>query len=195
MTRLGVSDSVFLGGNPPLQPIGLGRERQRRQSRAALADAAFPQNITTQDRYFRNPEAWAWNADLEREIGLDTTVEVGYVGRRGLHAQRERNINQLQPARSEAESWHQPRLPAAFKGFNIIRVTNNDANSMYNGFQVGVNRRFTKGFSFGVAYTLSKSEDDGSAQRDIIPNAYDGSNLWGPSTFDRRHVLVVNFDL
>ena len=25
-----------------------------------------------------------------------------------------------------------------------------------------------------------------------MPNAFDASNLWGPSTFDRRHVLVMN---
>ncbi|MGH9661675.1 MAG: TonB-dependent receptor, partial [Bryobacteraceae bacterium] len=41
-------------------------------------------------------------------------------------------------------------------------------------------------------YTLSRSWDDGSAQRDVIPNAFDASNLWGPSTFDTRHVMVLN---
>ena len=35
--------------------------------------------------------------------------------------------------------------------------------------------------------------DDGSAQRDVIPNAYDAHNLWGPSSFDTRHILVVNW--
>ena len=71
-------------------------------------------------------------------------------------------------------------------------MTNNDANSLFNSFQLGVTRRFTKGFSYALAYTLSRLEDDGSAQRDIIPNAYDAGNLWGPATYDRRHVFVVN---
>ncbi len=35
--------------------------------------------------------------------------------------------------------------------------------------------------------------DDGSNQRDIIPNTYDAHNLWAPSDFDARHVLIVNF--
>ena len=39
---------------------------------------------------------------------------------------------------------------------------------MYNGLQLSANRRFSHGFSFGVAYTYSKSMDDGSAQRDVI---------------------------
>ena len=46
--------------------------------------------------------------------------------------------------------------------------------------------------AYGVAYTYSKSMDDGSAQRNILPNAYDAHNLWGPSDFDRRHVFVGN---
>ena len=47
--------------------------------------------------------------------------------------------------------------------------------------------------SLALSYTLSKSSDDGSNQRDIIPNTYDASNLWGPSEFDTRHVLIVNY--
>ena len=65
--------------------------------------------------------------------------------------------------------------------------------SLYQGLQLGLNRRFSSGFSYGFAYTLSKSSDNGSAQRDIIPNAFDASALWGPSDFDTRHVAVINF--
>ena len=34
-TRLGVSDSIFLGGNPPFQPTANVQLRKCRQSRAA----------------------------------------------------------------------------------------------------------------------------------------------------------------
>jgi Carboxypeptidase regulatory-like domain len=191
LTRLGVSDSVFLGGNPPLQPT-VSVTRGSADNPGGRGGNAFPLVITTQDQIFENPEAWTWNATFEREIGYNTTIEVGYVGRRGLHAQRERNINQLQPGTLQASDPRNPDPLRPYKGFGIIRLTNNDANSMYHGFQVNASRRFTQGFSFGVAYTLSKSEDDGSAQRDVIPNAFDVSNLWAPSIYDRRHVLVVN---
>src|SRR5207247_11250921 len=132
------------------------------------------------------------NATYEREIGFDTTVEVAYVGRRGLHGQRERNINQLAAGTLPPGSTINPDYLRPYKGFNTIRVTNNDANSMFNSFQLGVTRRFTKGFSYSLAYTLSKLEDDGSAQRDIIPNAYNAGNLWGPSDYDRRPGLGIN---
>lgn len=191
LTRLGVSDSVFLGGNPPLQPtVSITRGSVDRPG--GTGGNAFPLAITTQDPIFKNPEAWTWNATFERQITSNTLVEVGYVGRRGLHAQRERNLNQLRPGTVQANPGVNVDVLRPYKGFGIIRSTNNDANSMYHGLQVSANRRFEKGLLFGVAYTMSKSWDDGSAQRDVVPNAFDVSNLWGPSTFDRRHVLVLN---
>jgi hypothetical protein len=80
-----------------------------------------------------------------------------------------------------------------FKGYNSIRLTDNVASSRYNSLQLAWNRRFTGGLLFGVAFTLSKSEDDGSAQRDIIPNTYDAHGLWAASDFDVRRVLILNF--
>jgi hypothetical protein len=192
--RLGVSDSVFLGGNPPLQPAA-SVSRGLVDNPGGRPGTAFPLTITSQDPIFPNPEAWTWNVSFQREIGFSTTVEISYVGRRGLHAQRERNINQLQPNTVNAGGTNPGANPdplRPFKGFGVVRVTNNEATSRYNSFQLDVTRRFTQGLSFGVAYTFSKSMDDGSGQRDIIPNAFDASALWGPSGFDRRHVLVLN---
>src|SRR5439155_4004588 len=79
-----------------------------------------------------------------------------------------------------------------YKGYNSIRQTDNVASSRYNSFQATFNRRFANGVLFGVTYTLAKSEDDGSNQRDIIPDTYNAHNLWGPSEFDARHILVIN---
>jgi hypothetical protein len=188
-----VSDSVFLGGNPPLQPAA-SVSNGLVDNPGGTSVTAFPLTVTSQDRIFPNPEAWTWNTTYQREVGFNTSVELSYVGRRGLHAQRERNINQLQLGtvlltqnQGVNENFLRP-----YKGFGVIRVTNNEASSRYNSFQLGVTRRFSQGLSFGVAYTLSKSSDDGSAQRDVIPNAFDASHLWGPSDFDRRHVMVIN---
>jgi hypothetical protein len=190
-TRLGVSDSVFLGGNPPLQPTA-SITGGKVDNPGGTAGNVFPLVITTQDPIFKNPEAWHWSFTAERELGFNTVVEVGYVGRRGLHAQRERNINQLQPGTVQANAGINADFLRPFKGFGVIRVTNNDASSIYHGLQIGATRRFKQGLSFGFAYTYSKSRDDGSAQRDVIPNAFDASALWGPSDFDRRHVAVIN---
>jgi hypothetical protein len=35
--------------------------------------------------------------------------------------------------------------------------------------------------------------DDGSNQRDVVPDTYDTSMMWGPSEFDARHIFVANY--
>ena len=39
----------------------------------------------------------------------------------------------------------------------------------------------------------ARLSDDGSNQRDIIPDTYYAHNLWGPAEFDTRHVFIANF--
>jgi hypothetical protein len=191
-TRLGVSESVFLGGNPPFQPTVSTTNGLVDNPAGNTSNVNFPLIVTTQDPIFKNPEAWTWNATVERELGYGTTVEVGYVGRRGLNQQRERNINQLQPGTLQANPGINADFLRPYKGYGFIRTTNNESTSRYNGLQIEVTRRMSKGLSYGFAYTLSKLNDSGSGQRDIIPNAYDAHNLWSPADYDRRHVAVVN---
>jgi len=200
VTRLGVSDSIFLGGNPPFQPnVSVAN---------GIVDALGPGIggntalvVTTQSKNFKNPEAWAWNFTVERETFWKSLLSIGYVARRGVHLQRESDINQPTTAVVTA---HPCLLPGTanpckvdafrpYSGYGSIRETDNVANSMYNSLQVAWNRRFADGLQFGVSYTLSKSMDDGSNQRDVIPNTYDPGMMRGPSEFDARHILVFSY--
>jgi hypothetical protein len=192
MTRLGVSDSVLLGGNPPLQPTASISNGLVDSPLGVGGAGTYPISINSQDKTFYNPESWAWNVAVQREVGFQTTVEVAYVGRRGLHLQQERNINQLQPGTLQANPGVNENALRPYLGYGAIRVTNNDATSTYNGLQFDMNRRFSKGLLFGFAYTYSKSSDNGSDPKDSLANAYDRSTVWGPSNFDRRHVAVAN---
>ncbi len=192
-TRLGVSDSVFLGGNPPFQPtanITFGNV----DNPGGTAANIVPLTVTTQSKEFKNPESWQWNFTFEREIPLHSVISVAYVGRRGLHLQREANINQPTLATVLANP-NVSNLDALrpYLGYNSIRQTDNVASSRYDSLQVSWNRRYAQGILFGVSYTMSKSLDDGSAQRDIIPDTYDAHNLWGQSDFDVRHIFIANF--
>jgi hypothetical protein len=191
-TRLGVSDSIFLGGNPPFQPnasVSFGTVDNPGGSGTNL----LPLVVTTQARDFQNPEAWNWNYTVERELPWKSTISLGYVGRRGLHLQRESDINQPTLATAIANPTANLNSIRPYKGFGSIRETDNVASSRYNSFQLSFNRRMTNGLQFGVAYTLSKSTDNGSNQRDVVPDTYDTSMLWGPSEFDARHIVVINY--
>jgi len=193
-TRLGVSDSVFLGGNPPFQPI-VSVSNGVVDNPGGGSQNLFPLTVTTQSRDFKNPEAWAWNFTVERELPWNSTITLGYVGRRGLHQQQERDLNQLAPGTVNGPSarTENPNFLRPYKGYAAIRQTDNVGTSIYNSLQINWNRRFANGFSFGAAYTLSKLMDDGSAQRDIIPNTNDRASMWGPAGYDTRHVLIVNY--
>ncbi len=191
-TRLGVSDSVFLGGNPPFQPtanVSFGNV----DNPGGTSTNNIPLTVTTQSKAFKNPEAYNWNFTVERQMPWNSVLSLAYVGRRGLHQQREANINQPLAGTLQANPGVNLDALRPYKGYASIRQTDNVASSRYNSFQLNWTRRFSSGLLFGVAYTLAKSMDDGSNQRDIIPDAYNAHNLWGPSEFDARHILVINY--
>ena len=193
LTRLGVSDAIFLGGNPPFQPSA-SVSNGSVDNPGGVGQNTFPLSVNTQAKNLYNPEAWSWNMAVQREVGFQTTVEVAYVGRRGLHLQQIANINQLQPGTLQANQGINTDALRPYKGFGAIPETDGVASSSDHALQVDVNRRFAHGFQAGLAYTWSKSMDDGSSYRDIVPNTYGPRNLlYGFSDFDHRHVAVVNF--
>ncbi len=204
MSRPGVSDNIFLGGNPPFQPM-VSIATGLADSPAGGQPSNFPFFFMTTDAAFKIPSAYAWNVTVEREIGFNTTVSAAYVGRTGLNLERERNLNQLpvgtcpnnicpfiNPS-DPSQGRFNVNVLRPFKGFAVIALGENAARSVYNGLQIEANRRFTRGLSFGVAYTYSKSNDNASGRRDRVWNAFDDRNFWGPSSFDTRHVAVINF--
>ena len=191
-TRLGVSDSIFLGGNPPFQPtanVTFGKV----DNPGGTSTNLLPLTATTQSKAFKNPEAWAWNGTVQREMPGSVLVSAGYVARRGLHMQREADINQPTLATVLANPGVNLDALRPYKGYNSIRETDNVARSMYNSLQIEVKKRFSHDLAFGAAYTLSKMMDDGSAQRDIIPDTYNGTNLWGLSGLDVHQILTINY--
>jgi hypothetical protein len=80
-----------------------------------------------------------------------------------------------------------------YHGFAAIQEEEGVVNSMYQSLQIAWNRRYKNGLMFGVTYTLSKSMDGGSNYRDIVPDTYNTSNLWGPSEYDTRHIAIINY--
>jgi hypothetical protein len=81
-----------------------------------------------------------------------------------------------------------------FRGFGDINQVMWSGTSNYNGLQVQVNRRYTRGFQYGVAYTWSKTldyaNDDSSDVNSGRP--YKQFN-YGPADFDQTHIFTVNY--
>ncbi|HLJ51519.1 MAG TPA: carboxypeptidase regulatory-like domain-containing protein [Bryobacteraceae bacterium] len=197
-TRLGVSDSIFLGGNPPFQPTA-SVTNGIADNPGGTSTNVLPLTVTTYPLTWQNPEAWNWNFTVERQIFWKSVASVAYVGRRGLHLPREEDINQptVQAIAPYLDSKGNLTVNLdslrPYKGYNSIRSSENVATSRYNSLQLMWNRRFANDFMFGVAYTYSRSYDDGSAYRDILPDTYYAQNLWALSSFDTTHVMTINY--
>jgi hypothetical protein len=190
--RTMINRDTALGGNAPFQPQTTVINGSA-DAPAGATPRLFPFTMTVQDPVFKIPTAWNWNTTFQREIGWGTTVEIGYVGRRGIHNQRKRNINQLLPGTLQAHPGVNANALRPYLGMGIIGMAENSGASMYNGLQVSIERHFSTGLQFGLAYTFSRSRDNGSSLTDVLPNAYDDSGYYGLSDFDRTHVLIFNY--
>jgi len=76
--------------------------------------------------------------------------------------------------------------------FSSIFAQDTIANSAYNSFQASLDKRFSHGLQFTVAYTLSKSFDEASSFEGIL-NPIDPSRSRSLSAFDARHRIVFSY--
>lgn len=190
--RVMINRDTALGGNAPFQ-LQQTVINGNADAPAGAVQRVFPFTMTIQDPVFKIPTAWNWNATLARALPWDLAVEVGYVGRRGIHNQRKRNINQLPAGTTYANPGANVNALRPYLGMGIIGISENSGVSMYNGLQISVERRFASGLQFGVAYTYSHAVDNSSDLTDTLPNAYDDKAYKGTSDLDRPHVLILNY--
>ena len=112
------------------------------------------------------------SASLEKTLGHDTTIEVGYHGERGFHLQRSDLINNappgpgtLQPRRpyQDATFVNGTVLPANITvqsttfPVSAVNMLENTARSWYDAGYVDLRRRYSHGLSLLVNYTYAKN--------------------------------------
>lgn len=187
--RVTLNDSLLLGGNPPFQPQVSVSNGSADNPGAGGGAAALPLGMTMIDPEFKHPAAYTYSAGVQRELPLGFVLDAAYVGRQGRNLQRERNINQLAPGTLQANPGVNRDALRPYKGYGVIRESENTGRSQYNSLQLGADRRFKNGFKFGAAYTLGHSTDNASDKRNVLFNAFDDSGYQGNSSFDRRHVF------
>jgi hypothetical protein len=194
VTRMGLLDNIFAGGNSPFQPfVTVNNVSVDNPGASLTSGTAAALTITTLNPHLKPPEAWNWNVTVERQLPLKSVLSVAYVGHRGLHAWQVYDINEPTVGALQASPGVNVNALRPYKGYAAIQEEESVVSSTYNSLQVSWNRRFANGSGFGVSYTLSKSSDNGSNYRDIVPDTYNTSNLWGPSEYDVRHIVIVNY--
>jgi hypothetical protein len=177
---------------------------------------AHPMTLLTLDKNLRLPYAQDWNLTVEKSLGGDWLLEVGYVGTKGTKLPRfiEGNPAVFIPGQSTKDNADQRRLysgcttdPASPPcNFSSVGLIAGIANSGYNALEMSLKKRFSHGLSFLASYTLSKTLDDvssfnitGSAsqsvagENDLAQDPFDLAAEHGRSMFDARHRLVLSY--
>jgi hypothetical protein len=194
VTRMGLLDNIFPGGNSPFQPfLTVSNVSVDNPGASLTPNINAPLTVTSLAKNLVPPTRWNWNLTVERQLPWNSVMSVAYVGARGLHNWRVFDINQPVAGALQANPGKSPSYLRPYKGYGAIQQEQSNGSAVYSSLQVSWNRRFTSGFMAGVAYTLSKSLDNSSNYRDIMPDTYYSNNLWGPSEYDTRHVAIVNY--
>jgi hypothetical protein len=190
--RVTLNDSTLLGGQPPFQPM-ITVASGSADNPGGIGGANLPFGSTAQDPVFKHPTSYMWSAGVQREVPWGFTVDATYVGRRGLYLQRERNINQPEAGTTQRNPGVIIAALRPYKGYGAIRLSENAGSSEHHSLQLTADRRYMNNLKVGVAYTLSKTEDNGSDKRNVVWNTYDDTGFWGPANFDRRHNFNIYY--
>jgi hypothetical protein len=134
------------------------------------------------------PYAITWNFGIQHEFHKDYTLDVRYLGTRGVHLFTQSRINSLAAVNSSQFLPTYLQMPNAstlaglkttlgdleqideilpqwrpFFDNSLITAFPDRGNSHYNGLAVELTRRFARGLLFKAAYTWSHNIDDSTA--------------------------------
>jgi len=170
------------------------------------ASARRPSNVFSLERDAKTPTSYNWSVGVQREIGWGTVIDLTYVGNVTRHLELATNINVVpdgakfvdvnpqnanpqNPANPKPDTFLRPYL-----GYENITLRSHHGTSNYNGLQVQLNRRYSRGFQFAVAYTFARAlgvaDDDEQQVSAVRPlRAWHYAPLAGTQT----HNLVINY--
>jgi outer membrane receptor protein involved in Fe transport len=132
---------------------------------------------------FRPPQMMQWSLSVDRQLSGATGLRLSYIANKSSHMPWAPDINQ--PQSSREFFVNRPLTDRPFPNWGLIYSRDAGANSLYNAFQVELNRRFARGLTFTSAYTLAKNLADNAGPN---PSGWAGETGGGRVTnsLDRR---------
>jgi hypothetical protein len=142
---------------------------------------------------FRSPLADQFSLEVQRQLGADLALRVGYVGTFGKDLFQTLDGN----PRLQFSGSNGPRVDPV-RG--VIRLRANTAESWYHSLQTGLEKRMSGGLSAGLHYTWSRYLDTASeifnpssGEVAVPQDSFDIAAEKGRSSYDRPHRLTGNF--
>jgi hypothetical protein len=166
-------------------------------------------------RHFVVPATQSWNLTIERDLGRNWVLEVGYVGDHSLHlretstpvqARLATATNPIVVTGTNGTTYTITESTAAnavarsnlqgVNGYGGMQIFANNAYSHYHSLQTSISRRWGAGY-FQGAYTFSRALDATSTGNTAFNTAFNDesniSNSYGRSDFDRTHRLSISY--
>jgi len=191
--------SNYVSGSPPVQFNPQLYYGSLTTYLGSTGELSPPGTVSSYDPNLKTTTLYSWSFSVQRDLGSSILANVAYVGNAGRYVQQQQNINQLPYGIRFLPSSVDPATPAVplpdnflrpYRGYGNILYFVNRGISNYNALQISANRRFTRGYQFGVGYTWSKAMDDGTSLTTYLSNQMRNYGMTGN---DRTHVLTVNF--
>lgn len=136
-------------------------------------------NIFVMAPDFVVPQTHQWSFNIETAVRRDLTLTLGYLGVRGVHLSRTRDVN-LFPAVPVQGSFSNG-TPVTFyrhpgtagparpnPAFNRISVNESGGDSIYHGGFVQLSKRYARRFQLQTSYTWSKVIDTAPDQTAVV---------------------------
>ena len=208
-------DQPILGGyEQALQLSGSPRSPIYSFNGTSVGAPAFPNGASTGtlaqqspwaiDPAFEVAHTWQANAQIERAVGRDLTASLAVMYAKGSQLPVVTNINPINPIGTLADGRPvysttanaQTRLDPRF---NLVQQVQSIGESTFKSMTVGASKRFAKGLSFNVQYSLGKGLDNTPLLTQLTVQSETGrsdpSNLdrdLGPNPLDMRHSVNGN---
>ena len=167
-------------------------------------------NIFVFENSYQQPSTQQWSAQTEIRVARDYSVTIGYLGVRGYHLTRSRDINLFPAADTVAQvtsggTLNFPRFASVRPNSSFGRITlvESGADSRYNGVFFQMTKRFSRNYMVQGSYTLSKVTDTAPEATAVLPaNAGDDAKIAqntlqpnldrGLGDSDKRHRFVAS---
>lgn len=137
----------------------------------------------------------SWNLTLEHQLRKEVLVRAAYVASKGSHLGYNTDLNAPRYFAGAADVDLSLRRP--YKDFDLITQNISGGNSIFNSLQLGIDKRFAKGFTIGGNYTWGRSLDTASFLTDLdginVINPFNVRAYRGLSDFSLAHRFVLNY--
>lgn len=144
------------------------------------------------------PIIYSWPIGVQRELGLETSIDVSYVGYAGRYLQYRRDLNQLPLGTTTRPGALTPvngvtNALSPYQGFTSVNFTAYGAISSYNGLQARLTRRFARSLTANASYAWSKSMPEVDGGGTGLGYSLDRHRECGPAGYDRTHTLTFDY--